>query len=44
MNRAMLQIPELTTDRLLLRSFRPEDFEPYAEMMAHLMSARSSLL
>ena len=29
-----LQIPELTTDRLLLRGFRPEDFEPYAKMMA----------
>jgi RimJ/RimL family protein N-acetyltransferase len=30
----MLQIPQLTTDRLLLRSFGPNDFEPYAEMMA----------
>lgn len=31
----MLRIPHLTTDRLLLRSFLPEDFEPYAEMMAN---------
>lgn len=31
----MLQIPHLTTDRLLLRSFAPGDFEPYAEMMAN---------
>ena len=31
----MLQIPHLTTDRLLLRGFAPEDFEPYAEMMAN---------
>lgn len=30
----MLQIPELTTDRLLLRCFKPDDFEAYAEMMA----------
>jgi RimJ/RimL family protein N-acetyltransferase len=30
----MLMIPQLTTDRLLLRSFGPKDFEPYAEMMA----------
>lgn len=40
------QIPHLTTERLLLREFRPEDFEPYAEMMAdplvgrHLMDGR----
>ncbi|HEU4641150.1 MAG TPA: GNAT family N-acetyltransferase [Gemmatimonadaceae bacterium] len=31
----MLTIPHLTTDRLLLRAFAPEDFEPYAEMMAN---------
>jgi RimJ/RimL family protein N-acetyltransferase len=30
----MLQIPQLTTDRLLLRGFGPDDFERYAEMMA----------
>lgn len=30
----MTQIPHLTTDRLLLRAFQPEDFEPYATMMA----------
>jgi RimJ/RimL family protein N-acetyltransferase len=30
-----LQIPQLTTDRLLLRAFRPDDFEPYAAMMAN---------
>jgi len=30
----MLEIPQLTTDRLLLRGFRPEDFDAYAEMMA----------
>jgi RimJ/RimL family protein N-acetyltransferase len=30
----VLQIPELTTERLLLRGFRPDDFERYAEMMA----------
>ena len=29
-----LEIPQLTTDRLLLRDFRPGDFEPYAAMMA----------
>src|SRR5262245_46028401 len=29
-----MQIPQITTDRLLLREFRVEDFEPYAEMMA----------
>ncbi|HEX6966312.1 MAG TPA: GNAT family N-acetyltransferase [Gemmatimonadaceae bacterium] len=31
----MIEIPHLTTDRLLLRDFRPEDFEPYAAMMAN---------
>jgi RimJ/RimL family protein N-acetyltransferase len=31
----MLRIPQLTTDRLLLRAFAPEDFEPYAQMMAN---------
>ena len=30
----MLQIPHLTTDRLLLRGFLPDDFEAYARMMA----------
>lgn len=29
-----MQIPQITTDRLLLRAFRVEDFEAYAEMMA----------
>jgi RimJ/RimL family protein N-acetyltransferase len=27
-------IPQLTTERLLLRGFGPDDFERYAEMMA----------
>lgn len=31
----MLSIPHLTTDRLLLRGFTPEDFEPYAVMMGN---------
>ncbi len=31
----MLNIPELRTERLLLRCFRPDDVEPYAEMMAN---------
>jgi RimJ/RimL family protein N-acetyltransferase len=31
----MLDIPRLTTDRLLLRGFTPEDFESYAAMMAN---------
>ena len=31
----LLPIPQLTTDRLLLRAFRPDDFEPYAAMMAN---------
>src|SRR3954462_4970821 len=31
----VFEIPQLTTDRLLLRSFRPDDFELYAQMMAH---------
>lgn len=31
---AMIPVPLLTTERLLLRSFLPEDLEPYAEMMA----------
>src|SRR6266850_541854 len=30
-----LQIPQLTTDRLLLRACRPDEFEPYAAMMAN---------
>lgn len=30
----MLDIPQLTTDRLLLRALSAADFEPYAEMMA----------
>ena len=29
------QVPQLTTERLLLRGFGPRDFERYAEMMAH---------
>jgi len=42
----VFQIPQLSTDRLLLRGFRPDDFERYAEMMAdrdvsrHLMDGR----
>lgn len=35
MDSYVLEIPQLTTDRLLLRAFRPDDFEPYAKMMAH---------
>lgn len=30
----MIEIPRLTADRLLLRSFTQDDFEAYAEMMA----------
>jgi RimJ/RimL family protein N-acetyltransferase len=30
----MIRIPELTTERLLLRSFTDDDFEAYAAMMA----------
>jgi RimJ/RimL family protein N-acetyltransferase len=30
----VIHIPEVTTDRLLLRAFTPRDFEPYAAMMA----------
>jgi RimJ/RimL family protein N-acetyltransferase len=33
MRAPILQIPQLTTDRLLLRGFRPDDFERYAGMM-----------
>lgn len=39
-------IPQIITDRLLLRGFGPDDFEPYAKMMAdaqvahHLMDGR----
>jgi len=46
MESCVLQIPQLTTARLLLRGFRPDDFERYAEMMAdpkvsrHLMDGR----
>src|SRR5438477_11022950 len=46
MESCMLQIPQLTTERLLLRGFRPDDFERYAEMMSdpdvsrHLMDGR----
>lgn len=29
-----VQVPRLSTERLLLREFRPDDFEPYAAMMA----------
>src|SRR6266404_4012619 len=31
----MINIPRLKTERLLLRPFQPDDFESYAEMMAH---------
>lgn len=31
---AVFRVPHLTTGRLLLREFRPEDFEAYAQMMA----------
>ena len=31
----MLQIPQLTTERLHLRCFKPVDFDAYAEMMAN---------
>lgn len=31
----MLHVPHLTTDRLLLRGFKPDDIEPYAAMMAN---------
>src|SRR5918912_563529 len=31
----MLAIPRISTDRLVLRGFVPDDFEAYAEMMAH---------
>ena len=30
----MIDIPTLSTDRLILRTFRADDFEPYAVMMA----------
>jgi RimJ/RimL family protein N-acetyltransferase len=46
MESCVLQIPELITDRLRLRGFRADDFEPYAKMMAdpdvsrHLMDGR----
>lgn len=33
-------IPTLTTDRLILRAHRPEDFEPFAAMMAEPQVAR----
>jgi RimJ/RimL family protein N-acetyltransferase len=42
----MIEIPRLTTDRLLMRGFKPDDFEAYAEMMGdadvsrHLMDGR----
>lgn len=42
----IFQIPHLRTERLLLRDFRPGDFDAYAEMMAqpnvaqHLMDGR----
>lgn len=34
------RIPTLLTERLCLRAFRPDDFEPYAEMMADPVVAR----
>src|SRR6059058_6263761 len=46
MKSSTLQIPQLITDRLLLRDFRPDDFEPYSKIMAdpnvsrHLMDGR----
>src|SRR5919206_2698522 len=46
MEPCLLQIPQLVTERLLLRAFRADDFERYAEMMAdpdvsrHLMDGR----
>src|SRR3954447_22840539 len=46
MESSVLQVPQLTTNRLLLRGFRPDDFELYSEMMAdpdvsrHLMDGR----
>jgi RimJ/RimL family protein N-acetyltransferase len=42
----VIEIPRLTTERLLMREFRPTDFDAYAEMMAdadvarHLMDGR----
>jgi RimJ/RimL family protein N-acetyltransferase len=35
MSRPTLDIPQLTTDRLLLRGLAPDDFEAYAAMMAN---------
>lgn len=35
MSRPTLDIPRLTTDRLLLRGLAPDDFEAYAAMMAN---------
>lgn len=32
---ALLEIPTLETERLLLRGFEQRDVEPYAEMMSH---------
>ena len=46
MESCVFQIPQLTTERLQLRGFRPDDFERYAEIMAdpdvsrHLMDGR----
>ena len=37
---SVLTIPRLTTERLLLRGFAADDFEPYAAMMAHPEVAR----
>ena len=34
MEPCLLQIPQLITERLLLRGFRADDFDRYAEMMA----------
>src|SRR5690349_20906348 len=34
MNSSVVEIPSLTTERLLLRSFEPRDAEPYMAMMA----------
>ena len=32
---AMTDVPRITTERLLLREFRDEDFPAYARMMAN---------
>lgn len=39
-SRGSLEIPVIRTDRLILRGFRPDDFEPYAAMMADPLVTR----